>query len=237
MIVTVGNTKGGVGKSTLALQLALARQLAGSDVLLVDADEQGSAQTAATLRAESGSPPLACVQLAEGRRLGVQLGLLAAKHDDTVIDVGGRDSIALRVALGRSDLLVVPVQPRAVDVWALGEPKGIVDLIDQVQAAREADGQAPLRVLAVLNLADPGANPDTLETGKALAEFPQLPLVEIAIRRRKAIANAMAQGFAVAEMRPRDAKACEEIAALVNRVFDGKRQYNDNHKTSKAQEG
>jgi chromosome partitioning protein len=43
MIVTVGNTKGGVGKTTLAVQLALARTLAGRDVLLVDGDRQGSA--------------------------------------------------------------------------------------------------------------------------------------------------------------------------------------------------
>jgi chromosome partitioning protein len=45
MIVTVGNTKGGVGKTTLAFQLALARALSGRDVLLVDGDRQGSAQT------------------------------------------------------------------------------------------------------------------------------------------------------------------------------------------------
>src|SRR4051812_3825836 len=107
MIVTIGNTKGGVGKTTLALQLALGRRLGGRDVLLVDADRQGSAQTAATLRAEaSRSPALACVQLADGRLLRAQLTQLAGKHDDTVIDVGGRDNEALRVALARSDLLV-----------------------------------------------------------------------------------------------------------------------------------
>ena len=52
MIVTVGSTKGGVGKTTLATQLALARQLAGHAVLLIDADRQGSAQNAATMRVE-----------------------------------------------------------------------------------------------------------------------------------------------------------------------------------------
>ncbi len=46
MIVTVGNTKGGVGKTTLALNLALARALAGRDVWLIDGDRQGTAQTA-----------------------------------------------------------------------------------------------------------------------------------------------------------------------------------------------
>jgi chromosome partitioning protein len=51
MIVTVGHTKGGVGKTCLALQLALGQALGGRDVLLIDADEQGSAQTAAAIRA------------------------------------------------------------------------------------------------------------------------------------------------------------------------------------------
>jgi chromosome partitioning protein len=46
MIVTIGNTKGGVGKTTIAVQVALVRRLAGGDVLLVDADRQGSAQAA-----------------------------------------------------------------------------------------------------------------------------------------------------------------------------------------------
>jgi cellulose biosynthesis protein BcsQ len=58
-------------------------------------------------------------------------------------------------ALGRSDELLEPVQPRAVDVWSLTD---IAALVEQTQAAREDDGRPPLRALGVLNLADPGAN-------------------------------------------------------------------------------
>jgi chromosome partitioning protein len=233
MIVTVGNTKGGVGKSALALQLALARKLAGHEVLLVDADAQGTAQTAVTLRSEAAqSPPLTCVQLADWRQLRAQLGALAAKHDDTIIDAGGRDNEALRIALGYSDLVVVPVQPRAADVWELAK---VADLIDRVQAAREADGEGQLRVLAILNLADPAMPPDTIETHKALAEFPQLGPTEIVIRRRKAVANAMAHGLAVTELQPRDPKAVDEIAALVDYVFDSKGHDHGDHKASQSQ--
>ena len=57
MIVTVGNTKGGVGKTTLAVQLALARASAGRDVLMVDGDRQGSAQMAVAIRAEANCAP------------------------------------------------------------------------------------------------------------------------------------------------------------------------------------
>ena len=75
----------------------------------------------------------------------------------------------------RSDLLVVPVQPRAVDVWSLSD---IADLIDRAQEAREDEGRARLRVLAVLNLADPGDNRDTAETVEALAGFPQFTVAD-----------------------------------------------------------
>ena len=227
MIVIVGNTKGGIGKTTLATQIALARQIAGRAVLLIDADRQGSAQDAATIRAEGGrAPPLACVPLPDGRQLRAQLGPLADQHDDVVIDAGGRDNEALRVAMRRSDRLIVPVQPRAVDVWALAD---MADLIDQAQEAREEDGRPRLDVRVVLNLADPGDNRDTADTLEALAGFSQFAVTGAVVRRRKAIANAMAHGMAVSELQPRDPKACEEIEQLVNNVFEIMEVAHGNH--------
>ena len=74
MIVTVGNTKGGVGKSTLAVQIALARARVGRDVWLVDADQQGTAQTAIGLRADGGHQPgVSCAQFADVKLLRSQI--------------------------------------------------------------------------------------------------------------------------------------------------------------------
>ena len=74
MILTVGNTKGGVGKTTLAVQIALARALAGRDVWLVDGDRQGTALTAITLRADSGAmPAIACSHYSDGPALRSQV--------------------------------------------------------------------------------------------------------------------------------------------------------------------
>ena len=53
MIITVGNTKGGVGKTTIALNLAIALKLDGHDVWLVDADRQKTAQIAIDVRASN----------------------------------------------------------------------------------------------------------------------------------------------------------------------------------------
>ena len=231
MIVIVGNTKGGVGKTTLAVQIALARSGAGQSVLLIDADRQGSAQIAATMRAESGRPPLACVQLADGRLLRAQLGPLAAKHDDTIIDAGGRDN----EALGRSAPLGSARRARAA---ACG---GRVVARRHDRAHRPGAGSSggrrppPLRVLAALNLADPGDNRDTAETIEALAGFSQFTVAGTVIRRRKAVANAMATGLAAAEMQPRDPKACEEIEQLVSNVFNVTEVTHGNHTTIEAE--
>jgi chromosome partitioning protein len=165
MIVTVGNTKGGVGKTTLAVNIAIARALAGRDVWLIDGDRQGTAQTAIAIRAEAGHQPgIACATYPDGPTLRSQVQQQRAKFDDIIIDAGGRDSTALRAALILSDMLLVPFQPRSYDVWALDD---IAKLIDEARAVRDG-----LRPIAVLNCADPGeASTDNADAAAAVAGF------------------------------------------------------------------
>lgn len=211
MIVTVGNTKGGVGKTTLALNLAIERALASRDVWLIDGDRQGTAQTAISLRADAGrAPAIACAQYVDGSALRAQVKHQGPKFQEIVIDVGGRDSTALRAALVLSDVLLVPFAPRSLDVWALAD---ICALVDEARAVNDG-----LRAYAVLNLADPGGA-DNTEAAAAVADFPQLEYLDAPIRRRKAIANAAGQGLSVLESTPRDAKACDELRALVKLLY------------------
>lgn len=217
MIVTVGSTKGGVGKSTIALQMALARTLARKSVLLVDGDRQGSVLTAVSIRSDSSrSPGLACVHYPDERVLRAQVLQQAPHYDDVIIDVGGRDSATLRTALLITDVLVVPLPPRSIDVWALSD---ISELITGAQEARVERGRPAFVALAVLNMADPGTSSDNGEAFASLTEYPALIAIDAAMRRRKAYANASGQGLAVGELSPRDSKACDEIAALTRNVF------------------
>ena len=213
MIVTVGNTKGGVGKTTLALNLAIARARAGRDVWLVDGDRQGTALTAVAIRANAGhKPALASASYPEGSTLRTQVQHQAPKYDDVVIDAGGRDSSSLRAALVISNALLVPVQPRSYDVWALDDMAG---LVKEARAVRDG-----LRALAVLNFADPGERSrDNAEAAAAVGEVPEFSYLDTPVRRRKAFASAAGAGLSVLEATPRDKQAVAELQALVLHVF------------------
>lgn len=213
MIITVGNTKGGVGKTTLAVNLVIARALAGRDVWLIDGDRQGTAQTAISIRNDAGHlPGIACASYPDGPTLRTQVQQQASKFDDIIIDAGGRDSTALRAALVLSDVLLVPFQPRSYDVWALND---MAALVDEARSVRDG-----LRVFAVLNCADPGEHStDNAEAAAAVADVPQFEYLTTSLRRRKAFANAAGQGLSVLEIKPQDTKASDELKELVKALF------------------
>ena len=213
MIVTVGNTKGGVGKTTVALNLAIARAKSGRSVWLVDGDRQGTAQAAIALRAEAEqAPAIACATYPNGSILRSQVLHQSGTFDDTIIDAGGRDSTALRAALILSDILLVPFHPRSYDVWALDD---MAALIDEACAVRD-----DLQVKAVLNCADPDdRSKDNSEAAAAVGALAQFEYLPTPLRRRKAFANAAGAGLSVLEITPPDRKAIAELNALVKRLF------------------
>ncbi|MCK9171936.1 MAG: AAA family ATPase [Desulfuromonas thiophila] len=209
MIYAIGNVKGGVGKSMLSVQIALWLALDGREVWLVDGDKQLTSQMAMSVRAEDGHSPLvACSSYPDGKDLRTQVKQQCSKYDDVVIDVGGRDSPPLRAALMLADVLIVPFQPRSIELWAL---KGIVDLIDEANSMRDG-----LKAYALLNMADPGdRSTDNVEAAEAIVDFPQLEYLPTPIRRRKAFATAIGLGQSVREFKPQDKKAIDEISEML----------------------
>ncbi|CAN0621087.1 Chromosome partitioning protein ParA [Burkholderia multivorans] len=212
MIIAVVNTKGGVGKSTTAIQIAIGLSLGGASPWLVDGDRQETSLRAITQRAENGRPALAASAYPHGATLRTQVSAQVHRFDHVVIDAGGQDSTALRAALTLADVALIPFVPRSFDVWA-AQP--IADLIDEARAVHD------LKALAFLNQADV-SGPDNRDAAVALREFSTFELLDFRVTRRKAFANAAAGGLHVEEMPRRDPAACAEADRLLNAILAAK---------------
>lgn len=131
MIILLGQTKGGVGKSVLSANLAVALAHNGRKVLLVDADRQATSTKWGSMRTLEGHEPAVLVagaQAEDDAAKGFREKILTLKDrfDDIVIDCGGFDSRELRASITLADLLLAPVAPSLPDLWALQDLDTVV---------------------------------------------------------------------------------------------------------------
>ena len=212
-IITVANTKGGVGKTTVALQIAVARAMQGKDVWYVDGDRQQTGLMALTLReSQKVKAQISCASYPNGTLLGRQVMLQADKWDTIVIDVGGYDSPQMRAALSVCDMLIIPFQPRTFDTWALSQ---MSTLLDEVSVQRRSD----LPAYAILNCADPTSTVENKDAVAALEDYPNIKYLDCPLCRRKAFATASSFGLSIAELKNKDPKALAEVNELLVAIF------------------
>lgn len=135
MPITVAmlNQKGGSGKTTIATNLAYALKLGGHRVLLVDADQQGSARD---WNEANGGELLPVVGL-DRETLPKDLQAVAGGYDWIVIDGAPQIAKLSAAAVRAADVVLIPVQPSPYDIWACA------DLVDLVSARQEATGGKP----------------------------------------------------------------------------------------------
>jgi len=123
MILTCGNLKGGVGKSTSAVFLACGMARSGR-TLLVDADPQGSILG---WSADAGVDFPAAVIAWPVRDLAKRVADVVGDYSHVVIDTGPSQEHLLRQALAVTDQLLVPVAPSLMDVREIGRALQMVD--------------------------------------------------------------------------------------------------------------
>lgn len=214
MKLLVGGTKGGTGKSTVAVNLAALRAGQGRDVLLVDTDRQGSAGLWAASRNAAGvSPTITCVA-AYGDRVADEIGRLASKFDDIVIDAGGFDSVELRSAMMIADAMLVPARPGVFDFFA------VASLDRMVGDAKAFNAVLDARLL--LNCMPTHKHASDAETMReSVSGLHNIVVMGPMIRSRRAFYDAAADGRGVSEMVRPDVKAVAEILAVAQEVWYG----------------
>lgn len=210
MIVLSGGTKDGVGKSTVATNLAIMRGSTGRDVLLIDADDQETSADFTAIRHQKlGDAGYTCTKL-NGSAVHTDGKRLARKYDDVIIDAGGRDTASQRAAMVIADLVLIPFVPRSFDLWTL-EP-----VAQMILEARSFNPK--LEAYAFINRAD-STGTENEEAAEYIREIEELEFITTSLGYRKVFGKAAAQGLAVIEYVPKDKKACAEVSALFNFVF------------------
>ncbi len=206
ILAFVGN-KGGVGKTTLCVNLAAALN-ARAPTILLDADPQESALQWAELGRDRAFRVVGAV----GAVGGLDEVIAAAARDYTYVLVDCPPSVhavQTRQALGCADVALVPVLPSPFDIWASVHAEA------EIQSART--GNPALRAFLVVNQLEPRTRLSNLMC-RALAEL-SLPVAATAIRRRVVYRDAVLVGGSVGAVGKKGAAAAEEIEALIHEVL------------------
>ena len=215
MIIVVGGIKGGTGKTTIATHLAVVGAKLGRKILLIDADEQGSASDWAAQRDECDteitSYHFPTIKLA-GAQLYHQIQRIKTDYDDIIIDVGGRDTTSQRSALTIANKILIPFKPRSFDIWTLGKVRTLIEGVIILNPKIES--------FYVINQGD-ARGFDNGEAMEILGEIPFFQGVPTIIGNRKAFGNAASEGLTVFEMKKQDKGACQEMWALASFLYHG----------------
>ena len=147
MILALCGQKGGAGKTTAAVAIAVEMAARGRRVLLVDLDPQGSLRTWGDVAAEAKAEHTPTV-VALGAGVHRHLPPLTDAYDATVIDCPPAQGELQRAAMMLADVALLPCGPAALDVWAAAAS---ADLVKEAMASK-----AELRAAVLITRKIPG---------------------------------------------------------------------------------
>ena len=215
IVISSIHSKGGVGKSTVALSMADALHQDGSSVLVLDTDPQGTASE--WTQAQEGDGPMV-VGAPSAEKLERELDRLGASYDAVVIDGSAQLKGSTGSIIRVSDLVLIPIQPSPADIWATENIVGLIKDRQEV-VGEPAAGFVLNCVVSGTNVAD--------DVTEILDEF-DLPVLG-RFHRRVAFVEALVTGETPLTYKP-SGKAAKEINNLYSASLDAL----EAHYTTKA---
>ena len=204
--IAVANQKGGTGKTTLALNLAAGLHQRGS-TLVLDADPQASISQWSGMDDESDLP---VVQHASHDSLSVQITKGMQAHRYLVVDCPpSSQTKTVGDVLNNVDMVLVPIQPSPVDLWAS------VEIAEAIRGSQKLNPR--LKAFLVLNQMD-SRNALTRSMHEALAEL-EFPTLRAGLSRRAAYRNAAMEGTSVYGLGHRGKAAAQEVEAIIKELL------------------
>ena len=210
MIIAFAGQKGGIGKSTTAISVAVAAHERGMRVLLVDADPQGTARTWADVANEAGHTTPTVIAMGATMHKAGQLATVAAGYDLVVIDCPPRHGDVQRSALMVADVAVLPCGPSAADAWALATA---LDVVKEAQTLRD-----DLKACILITRKQRGTA--IAKSARRLMESSGMPVLFTELGQRIAYQESIAMGRGPTSHSPRDMAATE-----VNNLLDELRSF------------
>jgi chromosome partitioning protein len=211
MIIVIANSKGGVGKSTLAVHLAAWLNRQGHRVTLADCDTQQSSSE----WIREAAPEVKAVRLDNPDVILNELPLLGQDTDFVVADGPGSQTETSRALLLRADMAIVPCKASMLEVRALAKATEVL------RQAQDIRGGIPN---AIIVLSMVGKNYRLTKDMRAAAEALSLPLANTAMILRQIYADAPGQGAAVWNMGARAKEAAGEIDQLFRELLPNARK-------------
>ena len=203
-VMAIVNQKGGVGKTSIATNLASALARRGP-TLLLDSDPQRSASSWATLNPQHGGQ--LTVQGVDAGSLAREVGACKNEYGWVVIDCPPGITQVNVEAIRMADFVLIPCKPRVWDVWAC------MDIVDAVKLRQESNRGSP-RAAFVISMGRPRTR-FSQSIGEALAEL-GLPLLQTRTTEREAYALAAGEGKSVLD--GKDRVAIEEILGIQQEI-------------------